>query len=926
MKTKRMRCKLKLLAVLGLLMQVGLLHAEISVKSFRKLESDMTARIDAPLKDQNGDVCAIIKVVTAQSGFVWEPDGLGIVAAVPKTSEYWLYVPFGAKRLTIKHAQLGVLRDYMYPLPIEKAGVYEMVLVTGKVITTVEETIESQWLVITPTPANSNVYLNDEFVNQGIYQSKRKSGTYTYRVEAPLYHTQAGKFEITDTKKVLSVELKPNFGYINVSSKPEDGAQVIIDGKILNSKTPCISEALKSGEYTVQVIKDMYQPVKQKVTVSDNQTTTVNFIMQPNFAELNLTAPSDAKLIINNQQKAIGSWKGRLNAGVYTLEAHMDNHRTAKQDVELIAGDLKTISLIPTPIYGALDIVTTPIGANISINGKDYGTTPTTINQLLIGNYTIKISKEDYATIQKQIYIKEKNTVSINEILKEKFEHPADYYITKGNKKFAENNYKEAIIEYSKTITIDPNNHAAYFNRGLSKAKLKDYQSAISDYNRAIEINPKDSVAYFNRGNAKYNLKDYQSAISDYNRAIEINPKDSVAYFIRGNAKYNLKDYQSAISDYNRAIDINPNYSDAYFNRGNVKCDLKDYQSAISDYTRAIEINPKDSVAHLNRGNAKYNLKDYQSAISDYTRAIEINPNYSDAYNNRGNVKHDLKDYQSAISDYTRAIEINPNYSDAYNNRGNAKYNLKDFQSAISDYNRAIEINPNYSDAYFNRGNVKCDLKDYQSAISDYNRAILLDPEDSVAYNNRALAISNLKDNLSSLTDERKKKELNEAPGNGKQIKNTKLKIGDMYAGGIVFYLDETGQHGLVCALTDQSIGIKWYNGSYTTTGARGEKVGMGKVNTERIVNSQGVGSYAAKLCADMHLNGYHDWFLPSIGELTLMYKNLHRQGMGNFASRFYCSSSEGSNSNAWGFNFDRGYTYESNKYYAHCVRAVRAF
>jgi formylglycine-generating enzyme required for sulfatase activity len=41
----------------------------------------MPACIDAPKKDQNGDVCAIIKVLTTQTGFIREPDGLGIVSA-----------------------------------------------------------------------------------------------------------------------------------------------------------------------------------------------------------------------------------------------------------------------------------------------------------------------------------------------------------------------------------------------------------------------------------------------------------------------------------------------------------------------------------------------------------------------------------------------------------------------------------------------------------------------------------------------------------------------------------------------------------------------------------------------------------------------------------------------------------------------------
>ncbi len=63
-------------------------QSQITVKSFRKLESDMTARYEAPKKDQNGDVCAVIKVVTTQTGFNWDSDGLGIIAAIPKVSEY----------------------------------------------------------------------------------------------------------------------------------------------------------------------------------------------------------------------------------------------------------------------------------------------------------------------------------------------------------------------------------------------------------------------------------------------------------------------------------------------------------------------------------------------------------------------------------------------------------------------------------------------------------------------------------------------------------------------------------------------------------------------------------------------------------------------------------------------------------------------
>ncbi|MEI6751737.1 MAG: SUMF1/EgtB/PvdO family nonheme iron enzyme [Paludibacter sp.] len=390
----------------------------ISVKSFRKLQNDMDARLnETAKKDFNGEPSAIIKVVTTQTGFTFDCGSIGIVKTINKPSEIWVYVPHGAKRISIFHEKLGQIRDWMFTEPIEKSTVYELVLTTGKVITTVEETIESQWLVINTEPADASVYLNDLFVKSGTYQTKLKPGSYTYRVEAPLYHTEAGKVEITDTKKEITANLKPAFGFISVSSEPEKEAKVIIDGKALTTNTPCKSEGLASGEHTVQVIKEMYQPSTQKVTITDGQTTPVNFKLQPNFAELNMTTSAEATLYVNNEQKAKGKWNGRLNPGVYSLEARMDKHRPAKQDIELAAGDVKTKDLQPTPIYGTLDISTTPVGATISINGKEYGTTPNTVHKLLIGDYTVKLRKEGYATVSKIATIVEGKSVEVNETL-----------------------------------------------------------------------------------------------------------------------------------------------------------------------------------------------------------------------------------------------------------------------------------------------------------------------------------------------------------------------------------------------------------------------------------------------------------------------------------------------------------------------------
>lgn len=161
------------------------------------------------------------------------------------------------------------------------------------------------------------------------------------------------------------------------------------------------------------------------------------------------------------------------------------------------------------------------------------------------------------------------------------------------------------------------------------------------------------------------------------------------------------------------------------------------------------------------------------------------------------------------------------------------------------------------------------------------------------------------------------------------------LQIGDTHAGGIIFYLDPDGVHGLVAAPTDQSTGAEW--GCYGTnipgapnvsnfpTGP-GTDIGWGAVNTTAIVNNCTDAGIAARLCDDLVLNGYNDWFLPSTGELNLMYTNLHLDGLGGFAAGFYWSSTEVVGIVAWGQGFADGVQDFDDKFGLNRVRAVRAF
>ena len=169
-------------------------------------------------------------------------------------------------------------------------------------------------------------------------------------------------------------------------------------------------------------------------------------------------------------------------------------------------------------------------------------------------------------------------------------------------------------------------------------------------------------------------------------------------------------------------------------------------------------------------------------------------------------------------------------------------------------------------------------------------------------------------------------------------------------AGGLVFYDKgsysggwrylEAAPAGWSGASADPKYIFGYYhttdNNSSLTVGT-GTAIGTGEANTIALVSAMGdmayVGasgtakaSYVAKVCADYTGGGYDDWFLPSWEELYLIYQNLLNQSVGGFSRDTYWSSSEGSELNSYFVSFYNSSRWVIQRYYAYCVRPIRAF
>jgi len=169
--------------------------------------------------------------------------------------------------------------------------------------------------------------------------------------------------------------------------------------------------------------------------------------------------------------------------------------------------------------------------------------------------------------------------------------------------------------------------------------------------------------------------------------------------------------------------------------------------------------------------------------------------------------------------------------------------------------------------------------------------------------------------------------------------------VGELFGGGIVFYVYNNGANGLIASLDDLDggSGVAWSANTATLIGPTAQSFYNGASNTAAMVAQDTTANKAGTLCNSYAGGGFTDWYLPAIWELNLLYNSafvvsnilandgngatqpLHPENVGPTYGRYWAST-EYNSTTAWNYNFHSGGSYVYSKSNVHRVRAVRAF
>ena len=329
------------------------------IVSFDESPLDMTARDAQHEKiDGNGDRFAIVKVTStsADDDLRAYNFDFGYMESLveSKGSELWVYVQRNAKHVTITRSGYHAVSKYDLRTTIQPGCVYVMQLSPEA------KRVQRQMLLFKVTPSDSEAFI-------------------TYKNEAS-----------------------------------DEGEKVFGNGTV--DASGMAASSLELGTYTYRIISKNYHESEGRIVLSTNNGKHIEQVtLRPNFARITLNVSLDADIYVNDEKKGTGTWNGILTSGTYSIECRKEKHKSSFETITVEEGKDVTYTLkAPEPITGVLSLFSSPLRAAITIDGKPAGETPSIVENLLIGEHKVTLSKNGYKSATIDVIIKENETTEHN--------------------------------------------------------------------------------------------------------------------------------------------------------------------------------------------------------------------------------------------------------------------------------------------------------------------------------------------------------------------------------------------------------------------------------------------------------------------------------------------------------------------------------
>lgn len=234
-------------------------------------------------------------------------------------------------------------------------------------------------------------------------------------------------------------------GVVNIITEPAD-AEVTVNG-IVKGRSPILVSDLPKGTAIVRLKLDGYMDETRELRLNagDQQTLSVPMVALPGTLHI-VTTPAHASVYINDEICGISPISiPRMAPGEYIVRCEAEGFASESKKITIDNGKSVREEFRLNNIMGRIELKTTPVGANILLDGRKVGETEAisgiysdvsdtfSISDVPEGEHTVIIRMDGYHDVAKTILVKAKSTVRIPHVyLKKAFVPDVEITTTDG--------------------------------------------------------------------------------------------------------------------------------------------------------------------------------------------------------------------------------------------------------------------------------------------------------------------------------------------------------------------------------------------------------------------------------------------------------------------------------------------------------------
>lgn len=293
-------------------------------------------------------------------------------------------------------------------------------------------------------------------------------------------------------------------------------------------------------------------------------------------------------------------------------------------------------------------------------------------------------------------------------------DNPEEFY-KEGHRKFFDNNFRAAAVEFAKAIALNPNVPKYHFFLGRTFERLKSEAKAVESYRTCVRLDPKHIQAMIRLGNIFLEQGAFRKAIQEFEPILKVQEGNFEAFHKIGLCYFNLNDYPAALRNLQKAIDVDPKNPFPMYFMGRTYLEMGEWAKAVDLLSRSVELDGSNAEYFFWLGSAYYAQGDFRNdkeefwhSGQNFRQAIEMgysNPTsifmLGNSLLHRGiflisanREQEAVEHLKAAITQYQAVIKVQPDASNAFLNLGLAYYSLKKFDDALTAMRKAIELEP----------------------------------------------------------------------------------------------------------------------------------------------------------------------------------------------------------------------------------------